>query len=1218
MSVAENAAGKGGGEPRSSPPDPVGEAVARFLESCRRGERPSPGEFAARYPDHAEELERVLSTLLEVEEAAAARKVGSGNARPASPESAVPPRLGEYRILREAGRGGMGVVYEAVQESLGRRVALKVLPFSSTAEPRRLQRFQRESRAAAALHHANIVPVFGVGQDGGVHYYAMQFVDGEPLDCVLAEVRRLRGSAGPAFEEGDRTSAPEGGPGLAALRSDSSVSDVVRPGREGSSAFLLPAGREHLYFHNVARLILQAAEALSHAHAEGILHRDIKPSNLLVEVGGRIWITDFGLAKWEGSEELTLSGEVVGTISYMAPERFRGWCDARSDIYSLGMTLYECLTLRPAFSDTDRGRLMHRIASEEPPLPRKVEPNVPRDLETVTLKAIEKEPGRRYRTARELAQDLEAFLDGRPILARRATALERAWRWCRRNRTLAVTAAAAALFFIAAALGLLTALWLGAERERALQGERLSRRGEREARFWEVLSDARAKRGRGQPGQRFDNLDALRDAAARLGELELPPGGLAEKTLRLRNEAIACMALDDLQVTKRREVPEGTTFAAFDATLDHYARGDRQGNISVRRVEDDAEVAHIAGAGVPIAHLQFGPGNLLLAATLGESGEPGFCLWDLSRKASLLEVAGVETYPPFRCAQAADFSPDGARLAIGRPGGKILLYDLPAARLWKELPPLGYAEVGILRFSPDGRRLAIAAGPTFKDCTAVYVRELEGGAVTARLDQSAAAVGGLAWHPGGDLIAVGGWAVRVYQSSTGRMLPGSAPTDTPTLALAFHPEGGRFAATTWNRTVYFMDPFTGMERFQTNAGTFLNAAPRFSPDGERLGTAGPELRLWRTPVARECRSLQGVHSDNTTGVSVGPSPCGRLLALASYRGVEIWEAPGGREVASLNIGLTFSAIFHPSGRFLITSGLAGLHRWPLEPPAAPAGPLPGRIGPPEAVPLSVTKHLAAAALSRDGNVLAVMHHGHVHVLRLDSGEESQLAGVHWGQSWIDISPDGSWIATSPGNADGEHVKVWDATSGACVRELPPPQPAFAAFSPDGRALVVGERQAQRFWEVGSWRSDRSLPWQSEVHTQFFAFSYDGVFARLRAGGLLQLMDTGTFAELATLEPPRPRLVNSICFSPNGDWLAAATREEGGMLWDLAAIRKTLRGIGLDWEPPLPGRPTVAPGGALEVISGDVCPPGKAETPAERAECERRLELRVRSLDAATR
>jgi serine/threonine protein kinase len=452
------------------------QAVVACLEAAEAGGAPALGEALARYPEFAAELAEFFSGREQLDRLATPLREVAG-ADPAGDRA--PARLGEYRLVREVGRGGMGVVYEAVQESLGRHVALKVLPGHALLAGEHLERFRREARAAARLHHSNIVPVFGVGCDRGLHFYAMQFIHGQSLDHVLGALRQARGRAaaaspapgppGPApdpsaaLTEGLRTGRFSGGAaGAEGAVTPAPGSPAEPTGGAGTGGDTprsgLAGSREGEYFRGVARIGVQVAEALGYAHKHGVLHRDIKPSNLLLDAQGTVWVTDFGLAKAEGSDDLTGAGDVVGTLRYLPPERFEGCSDPRGDVYSLGATLYELLTLRPAFDESDRARLLERVTRGEPPRPRRVDGRIPADLETIVLKAMAREPAERYPSAEALAEDLRRFLLDRPIRARRAGPAERAWRWCRRNPVVAgLLAAAVALAAGLAVLSLL--LW---------------------------------------------------------------------------------------------------------------------------------------------------------------------------------------------------------------------------------------------------------------------------------------------------------------------------------------------------------------------------------------------------------------------------------------------------------------------------------------------------------------------------------------------------------------------------------------------------------------------------------------------------------------------------------------------------------------------------------------------------------------------------------------
>jgi serine/threonine protein kinase/tetratricopeptide (TPR) repeat protein len=495
--VRTNPARRWSGESESSD-DLVGELAESFLERHRRGERPTVAEYTAAHPELATEIRRVFRAVLMVEDVKAAASDFTGSL--AATHGTAPERLGDYRILRELGRGGMGVVYEAEQESLGRRVALKILAAQGLRNPKQVLRFHREARAAARLHHTHIVPVFGVGECEGMHYYVMQFIPGRGLDEVLEEIKRSQaprkdeaptpptGGGAPSgpevarppmtrqftvaapLELSEEPPAPgQATPSVAAAPSSS----VILPGQSGRSSAMNSAG---WYPRSVALIGVQVAEALDYAHRQGILHRDIKPSNLLLDGQGTVWVTDFGLAKAADSDDLTHTGDIVGTIAYMAPERFEGRCDARSDVYALGLTLYELLARRPAFGKSDRPELIRQVTQEEPPRLRAVDPLIPRDLETVVHKAIEREPARRYADAGALAEDLRRFVAGEPVRARPAGLLERGWRWCRRNPTLAAAAGSTSLALIAAIVSgsLLAAFQVRAAREQVLAASHLT------------------------------------------------------------------------------------------------------------------------------------------------------------------------------------------------------------------------------------------------------------------------------------------------------------------------------------------------------------------------------------------------------------------------------------------------------------------------------------------------------------------------------------------------------------------------------------------------------------------------------------------------------------------------------------------------------------------------------------------------------------------------
>ena len=429
------------------------EVVLAWLEACRAGWAPERNRFLASYPD----LRAELSEFVEGQAAVS----GVGSELPRDLSAGVAPEelgvLGDFRLIREVGRGGMGVVYEAEQITLRRRVALKVLPFAAALDSRQLERFRNEALAAANLRHDHIVPVFAVGMERGVHFYAMQFIEGQSLATLVDTLGHRRDGSGARQAAPSESGSIPGGmdpnattvPANRAMASTPVTGVTVKPASgaalpENISRSVEAGGKNRHRW--VAELGLQAASGLEHAHQMGVVHRDIKPANLLLDGRGQLWIADFGLARVSQDPGLTRTGEILGTLRYASPEQALGkpgLVDHRSDVYSLGATLYELLTLHPLFGGRDRNALLAQIAQDEPVAPRKLDPTVPVELETIVLKACSKERDDRYGSAREMAEDLRRFLDDRPILARPPSLVERAARFGRRHKGIAVTGLAA-------------------------------------------------------------------------------------------------------------------------------------------------------------------------------------------------------------------------------------------------------------------------------------------------------------------------------------------------------------------------------------------------------------------------------------------------------------------------------------------------------------------------------------------------------------------------------------------------------------------------------------------------------------------------------------------------------------------------------------------------------------------------------------------------------
>jgi serine/threonine protein kinase/predicted Zn-dependent protease len=439
------------------------EMAADYLQALDSGHEEDAHQVLGRHPDLADQLAEFLADQARIATIAGPlrRLVHSPPPEPFSPDLLISGRqgtsgrsFGDYTILEELGRGGMGVVYEAVQISLGRRVALKVLPFAATMDPRQLLRFQNEARSAASLEHPHIVPVYGIGCERGVHYYGMKFIEGQTVAQLIREIHRRDAENA---EKTAETPLPLRPLPLCG-ESSSPPSTAIALTTEK-----LPAGKD--YFRRVAEWGIQAAEALEHAHSLGIVHRDIKPANLMIDGQGKLWVTDFGLARaaspaGQGGECLTMSGDVLGTLRYMSPEQAlakHGLVDHRTDVYSLGVTLYELLTGTPAVNGKDREEILNAITLDEPRLPRSLNPALPHELETIVLKAAAKLPTDRYVTAKDLADDLSRFLQHQPIRAKKPTFTQRAGKWSRRHPAI-LRSAVLILFLVTA--GSLFSTWL--------------------------------------------------------------------------------------------------------------------------------------------------------------------------------------------------------------------------------------------------------------------------------------------------------------------------------------------------------------------------------------------------------------------------------------------------------------------------------------------------------------------------------------------------------------------------------------------------------------------------------------------------------------------------------------------------------------------------------------------------------------------------------------
>jgi len=1145
-----------------SPSDPLHGAAVSFVTRLRRGERPTLAEYTERYPDHANRIREIFPGIL-----AAERRTGdeqtTGPFGPVDFTPNVPKSIGDYAIVREIGRGGMGIVYEAVQNALGRQVALKILPVGPCSRGPFLDRFRRESRAAARLHHTNIVPVFGVGESDGTHYYAMQYIEGMGLDAVLREVRARRGLAPSAALAATKTvhlhMRGDGAPALAGdfeLGPSSILPNSADPTPETEAPDYDRCLKDLAdltgprYFRSVARLGVQAAEALAYAHGQGVLHRDVKPSNLLLDKFGILWITDFGLAKAEG-DDLTGTGDIVGTLRYMAPERFQALSDNRSDVYALGMTLYELLTLRPAFDEDDRLKLVQRITSEKPRRPRQLDKTIPADLETIVLKSIQKDPNHRYSDAAELADDLRRYLTDRPIKARRATALEELRRWCRRNPSITGLIGLVMMLWVILVAVVVTSNLSLLDKQQAVEYQKRvaeNKTAEANQKNWEQQQTiAQLRRAGRNVGQRFEALDALVDAWRNRPDPTITAS------------AIASLALPDLRPSNPWDGwPAGSHAVDVDPSFERYARCDREGGVSLRWISGDIEYAHLPGFGGPSVPLFNGDGTVV-AVRHEQTGR--LQVWRVAAAAPqclLDEPANVA---------ACAFSPADRTLAYLQKDGTCTVVELAGGKpLWQAAV---VGQPGAVAFHPDNDRVTVAT-----DAAVVHLDSATGRQV-GRINVTGATR--VAWHPRGSRLAVAFHDGRLQLFAPAAATPPIDLEQHPdgVTALLFHPDGDWLVTTGGDNMLRVWDPLGVRwdrvgDRWEPTGGRLVLSTPsgmrwpRFSRDGKSLGLAvsGQKLAILEVATGRECRTLcRSPHRGRAIIRSGAVSPDGRLLAAAARDGVTIWDLTSGEELAHLPLGDTANCVFLPDGD-LLTSGASGVFRWPT---VSDPGNDSVRFGPPRQL---ASWPCEGIACSRDGSVVAAAakSQGAV-ILDRDRPAIRSVLLTHESAANVSVDPPGRLIAT--GTTDRAHVRVWDAVRNRLLREVSLPIGSIAVFSPDGRWLATGtDGENVQLWDVKTWGQGHRFPADRNSPV---AFSPDGQLIAVRSRGdflggggrMLWLYRTDTSDHVAALADPAGHRASWIGFSPDGRLLLAAGPDSPDVrVWDLPALRADLLALRL--------------------------------------------------------
>ncbi len=980
---------------------------------------------------------------------------------------------GEFRIVREIGRGGMGVVCEAYQGSLNRHVALKLLPAQGD-----LARFRREAKAAGRLHHTNIVPVFGVGEHQGRSYYVMQFIAGRSLDQVLKK-QPTGGTCG--FDD-----------------------------------------------REAARIGVQVAEALTHAHAQGVIHRDIKPSNLLLDEQGTVWVTDFGLAH-DASDTATLThtGDFLGTLRYVAPERITGQGDARADIYGLGVTLYEMVCGQPAFSEADRAALLHQLLHHDPPTPRQLKPRTARDLDTIVLKAMARDPEARYATAEALAEDLRRFLADRTILARRISAWERLRRWSRRNKVVAGLLAALVVVFLAGFAGV-TVQWRRANDE-AIRANDEAIRANR-------LAEAESAR----------RIQAQAEIASRDLDkgIELAQKGDIDYGLLWMAEALAETPPQQADLARIAR----SNLAAWEGLV-HHPRASLQ----------HPEVVY---------HASFRPDGRAIATHAEENVAR---LWDTATGGRL--AAPLEHPGKVNCFA---FSPDGRKIATGCDDGKARTWDASTGRpVGPTVDHGGGRGLGIARleFSPDGRLLLVR---DFFQSTSLW--EIQTGrriklppeADTTRSLEISAREGAflndyqntirvaLFSQDGSRLLLPDPENRQVRSCDIAKGALVGPPIAAEGLGwLSFSPDGRLIGTGDRDRTVQLWDAVTGraVASFSPADGRFRAAA--FSPDSRRLLVLSENTAqlfdiadgrpVW-APLRAERRIRVGAFS-----------PDGRLIVTASDdHTARVWDAATGMAVGSplRHRAPVWDASFSPDGQLIVTAGFDGTAQlWELG--RGDLAPIGQRALRPNrrvdgTTEQGVYDRLCHATIDRTGTRVLISGDHMARLVDVDTGEPigRPMTEQDWAQDSIAaFSPDGRLIASA--NRDVVLYEVGNqGGSGATGLSKPLLLPlhervAALAFSSDGKLLATGERNGTvLLWDTGT-GTGIGQQFDAGCAVLSLAFSPDG---RLLASGcashahaqsLLRDIASGQFwGDWVRLK----QFVVCLAFSPDGSALAAGSRD----------------------------------------------------------------------------
>ncbi len=995
------------------------------------------------------------------------------------PEDLPFTHIGDYALLEEIGRGGMGLVYRARQVSLNRPAAVKLILAGPLASPVERQRFLAEASAAAALEHPGIVAVYEAGDEDGQPYFAMQLIEGESLSAWLCRT--------PHF-----------------------------PSREA------------------AELIRATALAVQHAHERGFLHRDLKPGNILLDAHGAPHVADFGLARrMDDDSHLTLTGAAVGTPRYMAPEQ----TDTRHppttavDIYSLGAILYELLAGHPPFTADSLPDLFAAIREAEPASISAIRSEVDRDLDIICRKCLAKEPARRYRSAQQLADDLQRWLRGEPITARAAGKTERLWRWCRRRPVDAALAASVAVLLVGGLSGVVWQ-WRRANRAASRATQALQ---QAQSSLWQAyFNEARARRISRERGQRTGSLAAIARAAA------LHPAP------ELRNEAIAALALPDLgEPVLLAGIPAAVRELHADPALRNF------GWIEGGRLR-------LLLAGVPeiISGLEPGRVRSWTAApdysrvcVAGNAGEDGLCsavLWTLP---AVSRAAAFEKVAP-----GIAFVGVGRRLVLWRDGN-LDVYECGEHRIHASAPCRLRPDLMVP--SPDESRVAVVEGIRGE------IWSLEPLARQQPLPELPDRLTSLVWQPDGQSLVVGtaekaheAWAVLPALQQL-RVL---ARHEREGVVACVHPAGLFTASTAWDGVIQFTHPALPDPMLRTT-GLRLH---QFSGDGRSLlvSTNGRAAICPVTaPDVFRCLPLHGEKLLRARALRL--SPDGRWLATVSQESLVLWRTETLRPSGPLRLQDGRDLAFTGSDSLLVLDDGRGI---------VPVTLVPARDG-----GLTLTAS-APRALDPAGSNLALSPDGHrVFTAKNECAVQAAATGetlFRWKAGALTAngtwSPDGRWLAAGYWNnltSSGAEAAVWSAADGSLAQTFPAGNCAVF-FTPDGTRLLVSATHECVEYETGTWRALRRHAREgSGLDHGAVAFApAAGLMALMADESTIRLLDLQSGEEHARLTPPFPQKIGTsgLAFSDNGRWLACTTA--GSLhIWDVHLLRSSLRRMGLDWD-----------------------------------------------------